>query len=37
MENRENGYPENFIDSCFKKFMEKNIYVVKQKVPTVEK
>ena len=32
---RKNEYPENFKDSCFRKFLENN--VVKQKVPTVEK
>lgn len=31
-----NESPENFIDSGFKRFLE-NVYVVKQKVPTVEK
>ena len=33
---RENGYPENFIDKCFKKFLD-NIHLVKQKVSTVER
>ena len=33
---RKNGYPENFIDKCFKKFVD-NIHLVKEKVPTVEK
>ena len=30
-----NGYPENFIDKCFKEFLV-NIYLVKEKVTTVE-
>ena len=30
---RKNGYPENFIDKCFKKFLD-NIHLVKEKVPT---
>ena len=33
---RKNGYPENFIDKCFKKFLD-NIHLVKKKVPTVER
>ena len=33
---RKNGYPENFIDKCFKKFLN-NVHVVKENVPTVEK
>ena len=33
---RKNGYPENFIDKCFKKFLD-NIHHVKEKVPTVER
>ena len=32
---RKNGYPENFIDKCFKKFLD-NILFVKVNVPTVE-
>ena len=32
----ENGYPENFIDKCFKKFLN-NIHLVKENVPAVEK
>ena len=31
-----NGYLENFIDKCFKKFLD-NIHLVKEKVPTVER
>ena len=31
-----NGYHENFIDKCFKKFLD-NIHLVKEKVPTVER
>ena len=31
-----NGYPESFIDKCFKKFLD-NIHLVKEKVPTVER
>ena len=31
-----NGYPENFIDQCFKKFLD-NIHFVKEKVPRVER
>ena len=30
------GYPENFIDRCFKLFLSR-IYIVKEKVPTAEK
>ena len=33
---RKNGYPENFIDKCFKKFLN-NVNLVKENVPTVEK
>ena len=33
---RMNGYPENFIDKCFKKFLN-NVHLVKENVPTVEK
>ena len=33
---RKNGYPENFIDKCFKKFLN-NVHLVKENVPTVEK
>ena len=33
---RKNGYPKNFIDKCFKKFLD-NIHLVKEKVPTVER
>ena len=32
----ENGYPENFIDKSFKKFLC-NIHLVKENVPKVEK
>ena len=31
-----NGYPENFIDRCFKLFLNR-IHILKEKVPTVEK
>ena len=31
-----NGYPENFIKKCFKKFLD-NIHLVKENIPTVEK
>ena len=31
-----NGYPENFIDTCFKKFLN-NIHLIKENLPTVEK
>ena len=30
-----NGYPENFIDKCFKLLLNKT-YVLKEKVPSVE-
>ena len=33
---RKNGYPENFIDKCFKNFPD-NIHLVKEKVLTVER
>ena len=33
---RKNGYPEKFIDKCFKKFLN-DIHLVKENVPTVEK
>ena len=33
---RKNGYPENFIDQCFKKFLD-NIHLVKQKLTRVER
>ena len=33
---QKNGYPENFIDRCFKMFLN-NVYLVKENVPTVEK
>ena len=33
---QKNGYPENFIDKCFKKFLN-NIHLVNKNVPTVEK
>ena len=33
---RKNDYPENFIDKCFKKFLN-NIHLVKENVPTREK
>ena len=33
---RKNDYPENFIDKCFKKFLD-NIHLVKEKVPAVER
>ena len=32
---RKNGYPENFIDKCFKKFLN-NVHLFKENVPTVE-
>ena len=32
----ENGYPENFIDRCFKLILNR-IHIHKEKVPTVEK
>ena len=33
---RKNGYPENFIDKCFKKILN-NVHFVKENVPAVEK
>ena len=33
---QKNGYPENFIDKCFKKFLN-NIHLVKENVTTVKK
>ena len=33
---QKNGYPDNFIDKCFKKFLN-NIHLVKENVTTVEK
>ena len=33
---QKNGYPENFIDRCFKLFLGR-IHILKEKVPTVEK
>ena len=33
---QKNGYPENFIDRCFKLFLNR-IHILKGKVPTVEK
>ena len=33
---QKNGYPTNFIDKCFKKFLN-NIHLVKENVPTVGK
>ena len=33
---RKNGYPENFIDKCFRMFLD-NIHLVKERVPTVER
>ena len=33
---QKNGYPENFIDKCFIKFLN-NIHLVKENIPTVEK
>ena len=33
---QKNGYPENFIDRCFKLFLNR-IHILKEKVPTVEK
>ena len=33
---QKNGYPENFIDRCFKLFIN-STHILKQKVPTVEK
>ena len=32
---RKNGYPENFIGKCFRKFLD-NTHLVKENVPTVE-
>ena len=33
---RKNGSPKNFIDKCFKRFLD-NIRLVKEKVPTMER
>ena len=33
---QKNGFPENFIDRCFKLFLNR-IYILKEKIPTVEK
>ena len=33
---QKNGYRENVIDKCFKKFLN-NIHLVKENVPTVKK
>ena len=33
---QKNGYPKNFIDKCFKKFLN-NVHLVKENVRTVEK
>ena len=33
---KKNGYPENFIDRCFKLLLDR-IHILKEKVPTVEK
>ena len=33
---QKNGYPKNFIDKCFKRFLN-NVHLVKENVPTVEK
>ena len=33
---QKNSYPKNFIDKCFKKFLN-NAHLVKENVPTVEK
>ena len=33
---KKNGYPENFIDRCFKLFLDR-IHILEEKVPTVEK
>ena len=33
---QKNGYPENFIDKCFKKLLN-NIHLVQENVPTVKK
>ena len=33
---QKNGYPDNFIDRCFKLFLNR-IHILKENVPTVEK
>ena len=33
---QKNGYHENFIDTCFKKFLN-NIHLAKKNVPTMQK
>ena len=33
---QKNGYPKNFVDRCFKKFLN-NVHLVEENVPTVEK
>ena len=33
---QKNGYPENFIDRCFKVLLN-SIHILKEKVPTIEK
>ena len=33
---QKNGYPENFIDRCFKLFLNRT-HILKEKVPTIEK
>ena len=33
---QESDYPENFIDRCFKLFLNR-IHILKEKVPTVKK
>ena len=33
---QKNGYPENFIDRCFKLFLNR-IHILKENVPAVEK
>ena len=33
---QKNGYHGNFIDKCFKKFIN-NVHLIKENVPTVEK
>ena len=33
---QKNSYPKNFIDKCFKRFLN-NVHLVKENVPTVEK
>ena len=33
---QKNSYPENFIDKCFKKFLN-NIHPVKENIPTMKK